>query len=584
MVKLTFKPTNIAGAAQFDFEADPAITVGDLKQLISPQCAGLAPACIRLVCAGRVWQDASTLESYGAKEGSIVHCLNNPQAAPAIASTTELQPANPFMNMGMGMPPPAAGGQGESLQSMMAQSQQMMQQNPEFVQQMMQSPMVQQMLENPDVMRAMMQMNPQTRQLMEENPEVARMLEDPETLRQSARMIANPSLMREMQRNMDTAMGRLDAMPGGHAALARMHREVVDPLQNAMSGANGENAAGINTYGEDAQGHRNTAPLANPWGAPAPASQPAPTATPFPAAQQPATPAAGGYGGAAAPPVNPMLQMMQAQQGGGADPMANMMNSPGMQQMMNQMMQNPQMMQQAMQMNSQMFGQQGGAPGAPGTPGANPMNNMMQQMMQNPQMMQQAMQMSQQMFGQQGGAPGMFGQPPAAAPGTTTNPPAQPTATPDSTSTVTPPAAEPTTTTAPATTEAASPPATQPAMTPGAPPVNPFAQMMQQMMQNPQMMQNAMQMNPMFAQQGGMGQNPFMGNFAPPAAAPAQGGAMDEASLAAAASNPMVRARFASQLENLLAMGFSDEQKCLRALVQCDGNVDRALDRLFADN
>merc|ERR1719161_1921159 len=105
--------------------------------------------------------------------------------------------------------------------------------------------------------------------------------------------------------------------------------------------------------------------------------------------------------------------------------------------------------------------------------------------------------------------------------------------------------------------------------------------MMQQMMQNPQMMQGAMQASP-FAQQGGFGQNPMFGNFAPPA--PAEGGAMDEAAVAAAAANPMVRARFAMQLENLLAMGFSDEQKCLRALVQCEGNVDRALDRLFADN
>merc|ERR1719310_1445789 len=148
-----------------------------------------------------------------------------------------------------------------------------MQQNPEFVQQMMQSPMVQQMMENPDVMRAMMQMNPQTRQLMEEHPEIARMLEDPETLRQSARMMANPSLMREMMRNQDTAMGRLDAMPGGHAALARMHRDVVDPMQNAMT-AGGENNTSINQYSEDAQGHRNTAPLSNPWGPSQPAAQP----------------------------------------------------------------------------------------------------------------------------------------------------------------------------------------------------------------------------------------------------------------------------------------------------------------------
>merc|ERR1712100_498817 len=119
--------------------------------------------------------------------------------------------------------------------------------------------MVQQMMENPDMMRMMMQMNPQTRQLMEENPEIARLLEDPETLQQSARMMANPSLMREMMRNADTAMGRLDAMPGGHAALQQMHSDMIDPLHEAMHGGSGGGNAQAAEYSEDAQGHRNNA-------------------------------------------------------------------------------------------------------------------------------------------------------------------------------------------------------------------------------------------------------------------------------------------------------------------------------------
>merc|ERR1719240_421109 len=202
----------------------------------------------------------------------------------------------------------------------MAQSQAMMRDNPEMMQQMMQSPMVQQMMEN---------------------PEIARLLEDPETLRQSARLMANPSLMREMQRQQDTAMGRLDVMPGGHQALARMHREVLDPLHSSMTGGTGDGNNGVNTYTEDAQGHRNTAPLANPWGAPQPASQPATpavTSTPFPAAPAPApapfpaAPAPGGYAEAAAP-ANPMQQPMTPF---GANPFGGpgMMNSPMMQQMM----------------------------------------------------------------------------------------------------------------------------------------------------------------------------------------------------------------------------------------------------------
>merc|ERR1719498_182285 len=110
-------------------------------------------------------------------------------------------------------------------------------------------------------------------------------------------------------------------------------------------------------------------------------------------------------------------------------------------------------------------------------------------------------------------------------------------------------------------------------------------QISQQMMQNPQMMQQMMQ-SPMMQQamqmfNGGatMDQPPMFGVPAAPT-----GVGMDEAAVAAAASNPMIRARFAQQLDAMIAMGFSDVQKCLRALVQCDGNVDRALDKMFSEN
>merc|ERR1719229_818799 len=107
------------------------------------------------------------------------------------------------------------------------------------MQQIMQSPMVQQMMSDPETVRAMMRMNPQLNQLMEQRPEIARLLEDPEVLQQSMRMMANPSLMREMTRNADRAIGNLDAMPGGHNALVRAHEDFADPLYEAMAGANG---------------------------------------------------------------------------------------------------------------------------------------------------------------------------------------------------------------------------------------------------------------------------------------------------------------------------------------------------------
>merc|ERR1712118_568282 len=111
---------------------------------------------------------------------------------------------------------------------------------------------------------------------------------------------------------------------------------------------------------------------------------------------------------------------------------------------------------------------------------------------------------------------------------------------------------------------------------------------MMQMMHNPQN-QPAGQgpaPSPMAAM---MGQNPqmaqmmsqFMGGLAPPAGtaatpAGAQGQAVSQMDETAA------RARFASQLTQLMAMGFDDEARCIAALLRCNGNVDAALDVLFS--
>jgi ubiquilin len=269
---------------------------------------------------------------------------------------------------------------------------------------------------------------------MEQRPEIARMLEDPEVIQQSLQMMRNPSLMREMQRNQDRAIGQLDVMPGGHNALVRAHEDVVDPLMAALSGgADGSGpSVDLEAYSQQAQGTPNNEALPNPWGAPAPSAVPA--AAPVPAQAQstalaaPAAPApfGGGFPAFGAQPQN---------QAGQTNPMAAMMQ---------QMMSNPAMMQQSMQMASQMYGgQQGaqglGAPAMPAVqppaqppaqpqPNADPFAQMMQQMMSNPAMMQQSMQMAQAMNGNQGNAggyggfPGMFGMPPVAPTAPTANP------------------------------------------------------------------------------------------------------------------------------------------------------------------
>merc|ERR1719235_236548 len=173
--------------------------------------------------------------------------------------------------------------------------------------------MMQQMMSNPEMLRAMVRMNPQMNELLERNPQMARMLEDPEMIQQAMRMAANPSLMREMQRNQDRAMGHLDVMPGGHNALVRAHEDMVDPLMSALSGTNQEAASNVASYSAQTEGNPNNEALPNPWGAPAPAPAAAPTSTP--AAPTPTA------------PVSPFPAFGAQQQGAGAapNPMASMM-------------------------------------------------------------------------------------------------------------------------------------------------------------------------------------------------------------------------------------------------------------------
>jgi len=453
--------------------------------------------------------------SYKPMDGAVVHCLNN--APRATLAATQPGPAAPTLA--------PVSSSGDPFQTMMAQGHQMMQ-NPQMMQQLMSLPMVQQMMSNPETVRAMLRMNPQLSRLMEERPEIARLLDDPEVVQQAMRMATNPSLMREMTRNADRAIGQLDAMPGGRDALLQAHADVADPLYEALSGGSGDPPTGdVATYTQPTEGGPNSAALPNPWGTPVAAPAVPMPAMPTPAAM-PATMPAGG----AAP-------------GQGA-------NMDHLTAMMQQMFANPAVAPTAPAATVQ-----------PQAPQANPMVAMMQQMMSDPAHMQQMMALSHQMMTSQ-------------APATTT--------------------AQATGPFAPAALGGL-----QPNLQPGvqqAPAFNPMAATMQQMVQNPAQMQSMMALSQQLM--GGSGALPSVApttpvpapetpavTGAPLAAAvpvPAPGAAAPDT--ASAAILAQQRVRFASQLSQLVAMGFTNPAACLRALAQHGGRVDAAIDTLLSSS
>merc|ERR1711936_1195992 len=86
--------------------------------------------------------------------------------------------------------------------------------NPDLMRQVMDSPLTQSLMSNPEILRSLIQSNPQMRQLMDRNPEINHMLNNPDVLRQTMEIARNPAMMQELMRNQDRAMSNLESIPG----------------------------------------------------------------------------------------------------------------------------------------------------------------------------------------------------------------------------------------------------------------------------------------------------------------------------------------------------------------------------------
>ncbi|KAF6076280.1 ubiquilin 4 [Phyllostomus discolor] len=345
-----------------------------------------------LIFAGKILKDGDTLNQHGIKDGLTVHLvIKTPQKAqdPAAAtasspstpdpasapSTTPASPATPVQpstsgsatsdagsgsrrssgggpSPGAGEGPPNAttsilsgfggilglGSLGLGSANFMELQQQMQRQlmsNPEMLSQIMENPLVQDMMSNPDLMRHMIMANPQMQQLMERNPEISHMLNNPELMRQTMELARNPAMMQEMMRNQDRALSNLESIPGGYNALRRMYTDIQEPMFSAAREQFGNNPFSSLAGNSDSSSSQplrteNREPLPNPWSPSPPTSQ---------------APGSGGEGtgGSGTSQVHPTVSnpfgINAASLGSG------MFNSPEMQALLQQISENPQLMQ-----------------------------------------------------------------------------------------------------------------------------------------------------------------------------------------------------------------------------------------------
>ncbi|KAF7238389.1 Ubiquilin-4 [Varanus komodoensis] len=314
------------------------VSVREFKEEISRRFKAKQDQLV-LIFAGKILKDGDTLNQHGIKDGLTVHLvIKTPQksqdtsaaiaaspatassapAAASVASTaTPSSPAPPLpstssntvpdagssgrRSSALGTTPGSAaegapsgatsilsgfggiaglGHLGMGSANFMELQQQMQRQlmsNPEMLSQIMENPLVQNMMSNPDFMRQMIMANPQMQQLMERNPEISHMLNNPELMRQTMELARNPAMMQEMMRNQDRALSNLESIPGGYNALRRMYTDIQEPMFSAAREQFGNNpfsALSGNSDSSSAQPLRteNREPLPNPWG-PTPASQ-----------------------------------------------------------------------------------------------------------------------------------------------------------------------------------------------------------------------------------------------------------------------------------------------------------------------
>ncbi|KAI8536836.1 hypothetical protein RHMOL_Rhmol10G0287100 [Rhododendron molle] len=370
-----------SNGSKFSVQIGLESSVGSFKSVLSQNC-DIPAEQQRLIYKGRILKDDQTLDSYGLEADHTVHLVRGfaPTASANATGATNTGVANSTPSGvtsvssdnggafgGSGLDTslfPGLGFNGLGGNSGLfgagfpefEQMQQQLTQNPNLVRELMNMPAVQNLMNNPEIMRNMIMNNPQMNELIDRNPELAHILNDPSTLRQTLEAARNPELMREMMRNTDRAMSNIEASPEGFNMLRRMYENVQEPFLNATTMAgDARNDAGLNPFAA-LLGTQGGGPTST--GSEATTNSPAPNTNPLPNPW-----ASGGAGGAQAnstPRSNPAgdarLPDFERMFGSTQDPASfnQFMQNPAVSQMMQSLLSNPQYMEQVLGLNPQM--------------------------------------------------------------------------------------------------------------------------------------------------------------------------------------------------------------------------------------
>eukprot|EP00933_Yihiella_yeosuensis_P050291 TRINITY_DN48064_c0_g1_i1.p1 TRINITY_DN48064_c0_g1~~TRINITY_DN48064_c0_g1_i1.p1 ORF type:complete len:467 (-),score=149.18 TRINITY_DN48064_c0_g1_i1:102-1502(-) len=191
-------------------DVDLKTRVEEFRSILAPKC-GVKRHRQRLVYAGRLLQDGRTLEAYGIERNSTIHLLHGTPGGGDGPNGLDISQI-----------PPQLG----ALQRHVLQ-------NPDILQQMLESPAMQSLLNDHDFMRSLLKMDPRLSKLLENCKELNDMLHNVEVMKQATEALRNPVHVRDVLRSTDRSMSQLESLGGGaFDVLRQMVEDIRRPMED----------------------------------------------------------------------------------------------------------------------------------------------------------------------------------------------------------------------------------------------------------------------------------------------------------------------------------------------------------------
>lgn len=219
---IVFLTVKLPDGGLVHFDLDNKSRVEDFRTLIAPK-VGVKRHRQRLVFAGRLMQDGRTLDSYGVERNSTIHLL-----------TAGAEGADGLSGIDIMQTPQQLG----ALQRHVLA-------NPDILQQMLESPAMQNLLNDQDLLRSLVKMDPRLNKLLEGCPELQEMLADPQFMNQASEGLRNPVHVRDILRSTDRSITALEALPNG---AFDVFRQMCDDIQRPLKDEKWQAEHGSNRF------------------------------------------------------------------------------------------------------------------------------------------------------------------------------------------------------------------------------------------------------------------------------------------------------------------------------------------------